>query len=108
MRKVVHMRGSTPSLYIYATIIGDCTGPYLDSNYRPKTTLLALRNTYGSHPGERMTKHLQEVIKDYRIGNKLFFLMADNASNNDKVIRLLEAHFDFIKLNPRAREAALR
>lgn len=76
---------------------------YLDSNYRPKTTLLALRSTYGSHTGETMMEHLQEVIKDYRISNKLSFFMADNASNNDKAIRLLAAHFDFHPTKSRLR-----
>jgi hypothetical protein len=62
---------------------------YIDSQYRVKNVLLALRNTYGSHTGEEMAHHLLEVSREYKITTKISWFMADNASNNDTVLELL-------------------
>ena len=63
---------------------------YVDSEYRVKNVLLALRNTYGSHSAEDMAVHLLAVIREYRITTKLAYFMADSASNNDLALRLLQ------------------
>ena len=79
---------------------------YIDEHYRVKNVLLALRNTYGSHAGVEMKHHLLEVSREYQIGNKLSFLIADNTSNNDTAINLLAAELDMDPKKQRLRCAA--
>ena len=76
---------------------------YIDEQYQPKNVLLALRNTYGAHSGVNMKHHLLEVVREYKISNKVIFFMADNASPNDTALELLES-----ELNINAAESRLR
>jgi hypothetical protein len=63
---------------------------YIDEQYQVKNVLLALRNTYGSHKGVEIHHHLLAVCREFKIGNRLAFFMADNASNNDLALQLLQ------------------
>jgi hypothetical protein len=61
----------------------------LDANFKPKVILLSLRNTYGSHAGEEIKQQLYDVLTEYRILDRIAFFMADNATSNDKALKLL-------------------
>lgn len=62
---------------------------YIDRDCKLKTVTLALRDTYGSHTGENMKDHLLDVLREYQISNKVAYFAADNATNNDKALKLL-------------------
>ena len=63
---------------------------YLDDNYRPKSVVLGLRDTMGSHTGENIAQQLIDVLRDYQICDKVAFFASDNATNNDKALRVLQ------------------
>jgi hypothetical protein len=64
---------------------------YIDEHYTVKNVLLGLRNTYGSHVGEEQKHHLLAICREYQISNKIAYFMADNATNNDKTLELLQS-----------------
>lgn len=53
---------------------------YLDREYKPKTVVIALKNTLGSHTGENIAEQLIEVLRDYDICHRVTYLAADNAT----------------------------
>ncbi|CAD0046447.1 unnamed protein product [Aureobasidium pullulans] len=63
---------------------------YIDYNYELKVVLLALLEINGSHSGENIAAHLLSVIERFNLCNKLGFFMADNASSNDKALKILK------------------
>jgi hypothetical protein len=63
---------------------------YIDHNYELKVVLLALLEINGSHLGENIAAHLLSVIERSNLCNKLVFFMADNASSNDKALKILK------------------
>jgi hypothetical protein len=70
---------------------------YLRDNYKLHNIVLALRDTLSSHTGENIVDHLFDVLKDYQIsGSQIAFFAADNATNNDKALKLLS---DRVTLN---------
>ena len=70
------------------------TAHYLDADLQPRTALLALRNTYGSHTGEELKHHLLAVAREYKIANRIVYMMADNLTNNDKALKLLRLELE--------------
>jgi hypothetical protein len=76
---------------------------YIDDQYRGKNVLIALRNTYGSHTGAEIAYQLLAVTREYKISSKVAYFMADNASNNDTALQLLESD-----LNIQANKSRLR
>lgn len=66
---------------------------YLDKELELKTVLLALKPTYGHH-GEELQETLLAVLREYKIGDKIGYFVADNAGNNDVAIELLSHHID--------------
>jgi len=69
------------------------TAYYLDKDFSVKNVLLALRNTYRSHDAGEIKSHLLNVIKEYRIGTRLAYFIADSAAANNKALRLLKSDF---------------
>jgi hypothetical protein len=65
------------------------TAHYLDASLRPRTILLGLRDTRGSHSGESIAEEVLRVINDYGISENVQYFMSDNASANDRAIRIL-------------------
>lgn len=65
------------------------TAHYLDASLNPRAILLGLRDTRGSHSGESIAEEVLRVIHDYDMGEKLRYFMADNASANDRAIKVL-------------------
>jgi hypothetical protein len=71
---------------------------YLRDDYKLYNVVLALYDTLSSHTGKNIADHLFDVLKDYQIsGSQIAFFVADNATNNDKALKLLS---DYITLNP--------
>ena len=65
---------------------------YLDENHKRRAVVLGLRDTLGSHTGANIADHLQSVLQDFSIGQKVAYFMADNATNNDKALAVLSGH----------------
>jgi hypothetical protein len=64
------------------------TAHYLDASLRPRTVLLGLRDTRGSHSGENIAEEVLRVINDYGISENVQYFMSDNASANDRAIKI--------------------
>jgi len=63
---------------------------YLGDDNKLHNVVLAMRDTLGSHTGANIADHLFDVLKDYQIsGNQIAYFAADNATNNDKALKLL-------------------
>jgi hypothetical protein len=67
---------------------------YLDREYKPKTVVIALKDALGSHTGDNIAEQLIEVLRDYDICDRVIYFAADNATNNDKALRLLTRDLD--------------
>jgi hypothetical protein len=74
------------------------TAHYIDEQYHVKNVLLGLRNTFGSHRAEEQAHHLVAIAREYKISTRISYFMADNASNNDRTLHLLE---DELNINPK-------
>jgi hypothetical protein len=71
------------------------TAHYLDASlFSPRTILLFLRDTRGSHSGQSIAEEVLRVINDYNIGDKVQHFMADNATANDRAIKVLSSSLD--------------
>ena len=76
---------------------------YIDKQYKLKTFVLALRDTYGSHSSDNIKDHLLTVLREYQISNKVAYFAADNATNNNKALRLLADELSIDPVNQRLR-----
>jgi hypothetical protein len=67
------------------------TSHYLDEQLHVKTVLLSLRPMYGAHNGAHggaaIAKELLDVIREFKISDRVGYFVADNASNNDAALR---------------------
>jgi hypothetical protein len=70
------------------------TAHYLDASLCPRAILLGMRDTRGSHSGESVAEEVLRVINDYDIADKVQYFMADNATANDRAIRVLSGSLD--------------
>jgi hypothetical protein len=63
---------------------------YLRDDHKLHNVVLVMRDTLGSHTGSNIADHLFNILKDYQIsGNQIAYFAADNATNNDKALKLL-------------------
>ena len=62
---------------------------FADEEGVSRTLLLSLKEPRGTHSGENQAEILLNTLDDFRIRNKLGFLVMDNASSNDTMIRTL-------------------
>jgi hypothetical protein len=77
---------------------------YLRDDYKLHNVVLALSNTLGSHTKANIANQLFDVLKDYQIsGNQIAYFAADNATNNNKALKVLSERvtLDPIKLRLR-------
>jgi hypothetical protein len=73
---------STPEMY------GSGSGGF---RYLPaRRPTLAMCQVEGGHTGENIASIVHNIITDYAITHKLGYFMADNATNNDKALCILE------------------
>ena len=82
------------------------TAHYLDASLRPRAILLGLRDTRGSHSGGSIAEEVLRVIHDYNIGDKVQYFMADNATANDRAIKVLSGSWDIRSEHHRLRCSA--
>lgn len=75
---------STNSLALMAVV-----AHYIDSNYKVRTRLIALRRLYGHHGGDNQAELLLEIIHEYEIVNEIGYFVTDNAKNNDTAIDIV-------------------
>ena len=73
---------------------------YLDENHERRVVILGLRDTLSSHTGANMADHLLQVIQDFVIADKIANFIADNASNNDAVLKVLSTYLPSMQLDP--------
>ena len=66
----------------------------IDRNHEVKTVILALRDAFGSHSSENIKDHLLTVLREYQISNKVAYLAADNATNNNRALKLLASELN--------------
>jgi len=50
---------------------------------------LAIKEVNGEHSGKNQAKYILEVLKEYKIKDKLGYFMIDNTNNNNTLITLL-------------------
>ena len=63
---------------------------YLLDDYKLYNVVLAMCNTLRSHTGANIANYLFDVLKDYQISrNQIAYFAADNATNNDIVLKHL-------------------
>lgn len=79
------------------------TAHYLDEQLRVKTVLLGLRPMYGAHSGVAIAEELLTVMREFKISDRVGYLVADNASNNDTVLREIAKEIDVDPLRQRIR-----
>jgi hypothetical protein len=70
------------------------TPHYLDASLCPRAVLLGLCDTRGSHSCESIAEEVLRVINDYDVTEKVQYFMADNATANDRAIRVLSGCLD--------------
>jgi hypothetical protein len=71
---------------------------YLRDDNKLHNVVLAMRDTLRSHTSSNIADYLFDVLKDYQIsGSQIAFFAADNATNNDKALKLLSER---VELNP--------
>jgi hypothetical protein len=79
---------------------------YLRDDYKLHNVVLALSNTLGSHTGANIADQLFDVLKDYQISsNQIAYFAADNATNNDKALKVLSERVILDPIKSRLRYA---
>lgn len=79
------------------------TAHYLDAHLRVKTVFLGLKPMYGAHSGAAMAEELLTVMRDFKISDRVGYLVADNASNNDAALHEIAKEIDVDPLRQRIR-----
>jgi hypothetical protein len=59
-----------------------------------QTTLLGLRRLKGAHIGENMSVVVLDVIRTFRVENRIGYYVLDNAESNDTCIKHLSDHIE--------------
>lgn len=65
---------------------------WIDEKEQLRSTLLGLRGLIGEHSGENMALEILGIIKDFEIGSRVGYFMADNVSSNDTCVGELTMH----------------
>jgi hypothetical protein len=65
----------------YLAVLG-VAAHFIDKSGLRRTAVLALREVEGEHSGENIADVLLQVIKDYKITDRVGYFMSDNASAN--------------------------
>jgi hypothetical protein len=104
VRSIAHAKGKVTIFFDGWKANNDVLGllgvivHYLEDDNKLHNVVLAMRDTLGSHTGSNIADHLFDVLKDYQIsGSQIAFFAADNATNNEKALKLLSER---VELNP--------
>jgi hypothetical protein len=68
------------------TIIGHWT----NSEFKIETATFGMKEIFGEHKGEYLAPVMHELLQEYGIQDKLGWFQADNAGNNDKMLKHLD------------------
>jgi triacylglycerol esterase/lipase EstA (alpha/beta hydrolase family) len=63
------------------------TAVYVNESKKLEKCILAMKTVEGSHSGVNLSKYVIEVIEKWQITSKLGFMVMDNASSNDTMIK---------------------
>ncbi|KAJ3541549.1 hypothetical protein NMY22_g3845 [Coprinellus aureogranulatus] len=70
--------------------------------------LIEFQELHGPHTVENMVEVVWRTIKMYRLEGKIFAIVMDNATNNDKLVEFLEVRFKGESIRFSAKEARMR
>ncbi|KAL1582137.1 hypothetical protein WHR41_09369 [Cladosporium halotolerans] len=62
----------------------------------PRTVLLSFSRQKGRHCGHNISEAVAEVVREFDTGDKLGYVVTDNASNNTTCLKFLSEQFGFI------------
>lgn len=65
---------------------------WMDQGLRLHSTVLGLRRFRGRHTGENQAKHFWDIVKAYKITDKIGYFTLDNATNNDTALQHISQH----------------
>jgi hypothetical protein len=77
---------SSKSLTPFSTL----TGHWLDKDFKLHSTILGFKMIVGEHTGEKMCLSLAEWLVDFGILHKFLAITTDNASNNEKMMEMVQ------------------
>lgn len=79
---------TSPNYYTIISVVAH----FIDSKGYRQTKLLAIRQLKGEHSGENIAGSVLQVIKEYKIRDRIGFFVLDNAASNDVAVdRILRA-----------------
>jgi hypothetical protein len=61
------------------------TNYFIDKNWKYREVLLAFQSLSDAHTSETMIKIVVNILKKYKLKNRLLAIIIDNASNNEKM-----------------------
>jgi hypothetical protein len=76
---------SSPGQKSYLAVIAH----FIDSNQIRRNALIALRLLHAGHTGEAMADIVQQVFKEYELGDRIGWFTLDNVPSNDVMLRAL-------------------
>jgi len=81
---------------------------YIDSSYKNRTRLIALRHLSGSYCGENQAELLIEIIKEFELADRLGYFVADNAGSNDTCNECVFKELKFVLMSAQRSYRRLR
>jgi hypothetical protein len=90
---------TSPNYYTIISVVAH----FIDSKGCRETKVLAIRRLKGEHSGENIAASVLQVIKEYKIRDRVGFFVLDNASSNDVAVdRIL--HILYPEMSEEARK----
>jgi hypothetical protein len=74
---------SSPNNYALLGVVAHWTDP----DHRQRTSLIGMPRVSGAHTGANIASAVADVLQLYNIGQKLGYMMLDNATNNDTAVK---------------------
>jgi hypothetical protein len=59
---------------------------YLTDNLKARSLLIGMKRVQGAHSGENIAESVLKVVQEYGIAEKIGYIQADNAGNNDTYV----------------------
>jgi len=90
-RRYIHFTfdlGTLPNYCSFFRVVAH----WIDQTLRLHSTVLGLRRFRGRHTGENQAKHFSDIVKAYKITDKIGYFTLDNATNNDTALEHIAKH----------------
>ena len=68
------------------------TAYWISDDWKHEEMILGFESLSGSHTGKNLAAALSPLLEEYDLGEKLFTITSDNASNMRKMCAVLEEH----------------